>query len=496
MSPRQLLIDTMPLNVTISEDKGKLLVRGEFARCGVATENKRVYPSKVWESNIERLGQKFESRNVFGELDHPGDGRTSLKRVSHIVTGLKIEDGIVVGTAEILPETDMGRNLKALIDAGCSVGVSSRGYGSVKTNEQGESVVQEDYKLGTFDFVAEPADQQAFPSVVSEGAKESPRMTKKTEGGVDTQALKEAFARDVLGTITKMKAELREQVRSELLSDPKVAGSQTVVEQIQKMLAPYNLTESTETVLREKDAEIARLNEAVASRDLKIESLDSDVAELSRVTREMGYKYFLETQLMHDPDADLIRKLIGDVGQFNDSEELGAKIEAIRQDLEARRTKEAEAAAAAAEQEVAHSKALESIKAQQQEMEEALIKSTELNRELAVRLYTAERLANHPQAARLRGLVESANVSSREEVDDLIERLGRETPRTNEDLATVRARVARLVDGGQGPTADDENERAPTQHTQMVEDYNHLGASLGDLKALAGIPPRGTREQN
>jgi hypothetical protein len=89
-----------------------------------------------------------------------------LNRVAHIVTKLWLEDGKVFGEAEIL-DTDPGRNLQALLKAGCKVGVSSRGYGSTKPNDKGEDVVQEDYKLVTFDFVAEPA-AGAFPAVFFE----------------------------------------------------------------------------------------------------------------------------------------------------------------------------------------------------------------------------------------------------------------------------------------------------------------------------------------
>ncbi len=95
---------------------------------------------------------------MFGELDHPSDGKTSLKRVSHIVTGLELqEDGTVTGAAEVL-ETPNGQILKTLFESGAQVGISSRGSGSVQNG-----VVQEDFKLGTFDFVARPSTPGALP---------------------------------------------------------------------------------------------------------------------------------------------------------------------------------------------------------------------------------------------------------------------------------------------------------------------------------------------
>lgn len=167
-TPKQALVDFAPIKLQLVEGKeGKVVVRGEFAKCGVATENKRVYPGKVWEKEIQRLNKALAERRVFGELDHPADGRTQLTRVSHLITNLRIEGGLVIGEAEIV-DSERGKTLKALLNAGCKVGVSSRGYGSTVENEQGESVVQEDYRLATFDFVAEPADGDAFPDIVSE----------------------------------------------------------------------------------------------------------------------------------------------------------------------------------------------------------------------------------------------------------------------------------------------------------------------------------------
>ena len=87
---RELLRDVCFVRLSLDEAAadGKIRVKGEFAKCGTATENKRVYPEGVWTKEIGRLGKAFNERRVFGEMDHPADGRTSLQRVSHIVTSL------------------------------------------------------------------------------------------------------------------------------------------------------------------------------------------------------------------------------------------------------------------------------------------------------------------------------------------------------------------------------------------------------------------------
>lgn len=143
------------------DSPSKVRVRGEFARADQATANGRVYPRGLWEREIKRMSTDLSGRKVFGELDHPADGRTLLSRVSHVLTDLRVDDnGLIVGEAEIL-DTSRGLDLKALLKGGCSVGVSSRGLGSTKTTKEGKEEVQDDYRLMTFDFVAEPAMQSA-----------------------------------------------------------------------------------------------------------------------------------------------------------------------------------------------------------------------------------------------------------------------------------------------------------------------------------------------
>jgi hypothetical protein len=160
------LYDVMPFEYQITESaNGRLRVEGVFQRSDVANANKRVYPRSIWEKELQeqRVREALENKAMFGELDHPSDGKTSLKRVSHVVTDLKLEnDGTVTGAAEILG-TPNGQILRTLFESGAQVGISSRGSGSVQNG-----VVQEDFKLGTFDFVARPSTPGALPRLSGE----------------------------------------------------------------------------------------------------------------------------------------------------------------------------------------------------------------------------------------------------------------------------------------------------------------------------------------
>jgi hypothetical protein len=503
----RLLTDCVAVRLQLVEDAanpGRVVVRGEFARAGAATENKRVYPGTLWEREIKRLDRSMHERKLFGELDHPNDGRTMLARVSHLVTGMRLEDGIVIGEAEIV-DTDKGKNLKALLKAGARVGVSSRGYGSTRTNESGQEVVQEDYQLVTFDFVAEPADSHAYPEIVSE-SKEQGMATKEEReaaeaAGAERMAqiidaerkkateetsvtLREEFAQMLTAKIQELRAEVTEQVRAEMLADPAVAGAKTVIDVLKGQLRPYLLPEDAEGVVKAKDQELAKVRRESADKDLKISKLEEENAKLGALAKEAGYKYFLERAVSGNPDADLVRKLIGDMKKFGTAAELKLKVESVLSDLSAK-AKAAEKLEEDKKKEIDRSVKVEKqTKAQMDQVTEALEKSLALNKELAIRLYAEKRLANHPKAATIRPVLESAAPRSEGEVDSILERF-RAPVRQPEELDGVRSRVRRLTGGGQGPTALDEE--TPSRPAAGGDDYNGLGVPLTELREMSGI---------
>ena len=504
MSKKQL-VDTRPVKFTLIEgdEDGKVRVRGEFARAGVATENKRVYPKKVWEKEIGRLEASMKNRRVFGEMDHPVDGRTSLNRVSHIVTDMRLEDGILVGEAEIMP-TDKGRNLMALLKSGCQIGVSSRGYGSTKSNDKGEEVVQEDYKLVTFDFVADPADQSAYPEVFFEGvefdmtgltkdqekqkAKDwAARINAAAEAEENGQVDKPQLAAEMLAALAAMKDEIREEVRSELLADPAVAGARTAVEQIATVLRPFVLPEDAESVVKAKEAEIARLKKESAEKDLKIKDLEGENGKLAEAAKKAGYKLYIERQLANDPDAAIIKQTIGDVLQYENSEALKAKLSTVREEIEKKRATDKKLEDQRVREvnrarELAQS-ATAAVEEENAALREAVETLAASNKKLALRAYTEKKLRNHPRSAKIRSLIESAKPESKEEVDDIFENFQPAAPKDDDEAASVRSRIRRFTRGGH--EADVVEEETPRKQA-LEEDYNGLGVDLAELKRLSG----------
>lgn len=153
------------------EDGNKeYFIEGIFMQGDVKNRNGRVYPSKVIAEEVKRYNNQFvEKKRAFGELGHPDGPTVNLDRVSHMVTELKQDGSNFVGRAKIM-DTPMGKIVKNLMDEGATLGVSSRGMGSLKQNKQGIMEVQNDFMLATAgDIVADPSAPDAFVKGIMEG---------------------------------------------------------------------------------------------------------------------------------------------------------------------------------------------------------------------------------------------------------------------------------------------------------------------------------------
>jgi len=66
----------------------------------------------------------------------------------------------VMGKVKVL-DTPSGKVLQELVRSGVSLGISSRGMGSVR-EDQNQTIVEDDFQLICFDFVSEPSTPGAF----------------------------------------------------------------------------------------------------------------------------------------------------------------------------------------------------------------------------------------------------------------------------------------------------------------------------------------------
>ena len=156
----------------LSEEKdGKkdYFIEGVFMQSNVKNKNGRIYPKNVIEREVSRYNKEFVSKNrAFGELGHPDGPTINLERVSHMITNLEMDGENVRGKAKIM-DTPYGKIVKNLMDEGATLGVSSRGMGSLKQGRDGSSEVQGDFYLATAaDIVADPSAPDAFVNGVME----------------------------------------------------------------------------------------------------------------------------------------------------------------------------------------------------------------------------------------------------------------------------------------------------------------------------------------
>ena len=157
-----------PLQI-LSEAKGKnksMKVRGIFSEAERKNGNGRIYPTQLLEREVQKLQPLLSERRLCGELDHPNDEVVHLSNVSHIITDLKMEGKALIGEAEFL-DTPSGRILQELVKAGVRIGISSRATGSVEHDMKEDAyMVQDNLRMITWDMVADPSCQNAFPSLV------------------------------------------------------------------------------------------------------------------------------------------------------------------------------------------------------------------------------------------------------------------------------------------------------------------------------------------
>ena len=163
-----LLTEYRPFNVdrqlveqSIKENRS-LVVKGVIQRAEAKNQNGRIYPKEILEREIQKyIAGPVKERRALGELDHPESSVINLQNVSHNVIRVKMVGDDVYGEVEIL-STPAGNILKELFRNGITVGISSRGMGSVQESGNGTVEVQDDFELLCFDFVSTPSTHGAF----------------------------------------------------------------------------------------------------------------------------------------------------------------------------------------------------------------------------------------------------------------------------------------------------------------------------------------------
>lgn len=497
------LVDGILTEVKLESPAGRpgtMFVRGEFARADEATANGRIYPRTLWETQIQRLSPAMADRKVLGELDHPDDGRTLLQRVSHYMTGLHVaEDGRVIGEAIIL-DTARGRDLKAMLEAGCKIGVSSRGFGTTQPHPtlEGKEVVQEDYQLETFDFVAQPADASAYPQMFTEGYQRShpnnlfEAYTMKTDNAAITNR------------VAVLEGELARLIESQ--RTPAVQGkpSPELLAQLTAMQESLADLKSRFTALSEEEHRdsLVEAQEQLNEAQAELQSTKSELAEAKTALQEVETRFEQRGQLLHEAacqlfltqklhaanlspsDALAVRRAVGaDMTAYKDIISLGQVVEnavdkirkqhaailaekaaRARRAQELEEARQAERAAAEAER-----LKLEEKLAMQQEAHEKVVEALQLQR---LQVYIERSLRDHPRADQIRAIIESSDVYTEAAVDAIIAANTQSVSRST-GAAAARDRV-RAMSGHRTGTVHEGARREAGRGRREVDIYEDV----------------------
>lgn len=156
--------------IELDESTGKksFVLEGIFAQAEVANRNGRVYPKSVLERAIYNYDKNYVSKNrALGEVNHPSTPTVDYMKVSHMITELNWKTNNVIGKAKVL-NTPAGNVISGLMKDGVSIGVSTRGMGSLEERD-GSKYVKNDYVLNAIDIVHDPSAPEAFVNGIMEG---------------------------------------------------------------------------------------------------------------------------------------------------------------------------------------------------------------------------------------------------------------------------------------------------------------------------------------
>jgi hypothetical protein len=154
-----------------NESGGKsFYIEGIFMQAELPNRNNRMYSLPILQKETERYVTEFVNKNrAYGELGHPDGPNINLERVSHLIKSLRQEGNNFIGKAKIM-DTPYGNIVKNFLSEGATIGVSTRGMGSLVEGKNGVKMVKDDFHLATAaDIVADPSAPDAYVRGIMEG---------------------------------------------------------------------------------------------------------------------------------------------------------------------------------------------------------------------------------------------------------------------------------------------------------------------------------------
>jgi hypothetical protein len=153
--------------VDFSED---IILYAVLQKYDTPNKNGRIYPEKLLKREMDKYKTVIEKGSALNELNHPSSSLIDLDRVSHTITETWWDGKILMGKIKLLLSpgwkksgivSTKGDQAAMLLMNGVTLGISSRGVGSLKS-EKGQNIVQEDFELVCFDLVSSPSTPGAY----------------------------------------------------------------------------------------------------------------------------------------------------------------------------------------------------------------------------------------------------------------------------------------------------------------------------------------------
>jgi len=521
---------------------------------------------------------------------------TRLKDSGAIVRGLWVEpNGEIHGKFEVVEDAPAGQAIAAFLRKGASVGMSSRGLGSTTSGPNGHDMVGEDFRLNTWDFVSDPACHDAYPALMSEDEEEKitedhlrarfPALVKAIEEkaystaqavcedvareeirlDVEKQAeealkiasdkihedvkvevyeevraqLREDFATKLVRAIAEMRDQITEEVKSDLSSDPTVAGAKITLQKISEMLSPFKPAGDVKKMLDEKDGTTSDLQKKITAMEAetktRIAAMESEVAKkeemIQKISREhhrLAYALYVEQKLGGHPGAEEMKKLINlrEITSAKDLEQKVAaalaqsektrvavtaqaneEIERLKTDYERKlRIERTEAdrskrllgdivsrveSIESSFKQVIEQKDAEILKARKTlAIQEEKVSAAKVESERAALLsYGHQRTVGHKSANKIMRQIAEGKVTTQDEVDKLSSRLEEGA----QESGGVRERVRRAMSKGRETMTEDERKTADVAEAddlqesgEAASELRSLGMSLNEAVTLTG----------
>lgn len=151
---------------TNKDSPSNLFIKGPYMMAEGVNKNKRLYPLHELEREVARYNEEMvKPGRAMGELNHPSTADVDLERACHMVTEMTQDGNVFYGKSKVL-STPCGKIVRALVNDGVKVGMSSRALGTLEEGREHNTV--KNMNLVAIDCVADPSYPKAFVNGILE----------------------------------------------------------------------------------------------------------------------------------------------------------------------------------------------------------------------------------------------------------------------------------------------------------------------------------------